>query len=165
MSHETVIASTELNKKKKDGARTKKDERGEEEKKKEDNRKKPSRPSCESDLAEFPPGLSHPPTTKKGSCSRRTTRRLTRAAYHYPFAPRATHRLSRPPFPLPVSSSSSFSSSSIPRLFTLPSSPVATLRASIRAGQQSLRHPRRGSSRGGGNMAALARWIHYGRVA
>lgn len=167
-SRETVIAFTELNKKK-DGARTKEDESEARKRKRENTtgRSRRDHPANQTLLwiSLLPP---HPPTTKKGSCSRRTTRRLTRAAYHYPFTPRAPHRLLRPSTLPPVSSSSSSSfssSSSVPRpgLFTLPSSPVATLRASIRAGQRSLRHPRRPSPlRGGGNMAALARWIHYG---
>lgn len=104
-----------------------------------------SRPSYESDPSGFSslPSPLHPPTTRKGGCSRRTACRLT---WHIiilltlhvsgpPTVLRATHRVLLPVL-LPVSSSSSH-----PGLFTLPSSPVATLRASIRVGQQPLRHP------------------------
>lgn len=88
----------------------------------------------------------HLPTTRKGGYSRRTACRLTRhiitpsplrspRVSGPPIVLRATHRVLLPL--LPVSSSSS----SHPDIFTLPSSPVATLRASIRAGQQPLRHP------------------------
>lgn len=120
----------------------------------------------------LPSSLPHPPTTTgKGSCSRRTACRLTR------------HIIIPAPLVSPVSTHrpSCYTASSRPRcpssplvldLFTLPSSPIATLRASIRAGQQPLRQPvaasspRRGAApSGGGNMAALAHWIHYGRVA
>lgn len=113
------------------------------------------------------PGFPSPPSglsgraTRKGRCSRRSARRLTRhiitpSQLVPPRHPSSSVQLTaHPPAPPPVSSSSSTSSSSFsshPDLFTLPSSPVATLRASIRAGQQPLRHP-----------SSASRWGQYGR--
>lgn len=146
--------------------------RSEEECEKEENAREKEAVETESresdSVGDFPSPLRPPPTTttmttatRKGGCSRRTARRLTQHIIIPlpPCHPRSTHRppCHSPRFPtlLPVSSFSSCSSfSSRLDLFTLPSSPVATLRASIRAGQLPLRHsldPRR------------PQWAQYGR--
>lgn len=138
------------------GMRTKKDAR-----KKKTGKRKLVKTVLEPFWISLPPPL-HPPTIRKGRCSHRTV--PATPAYHYPLTLhvsgpsivlRAMPRSFTPPARLVLLLLSS------PGLFTLPSSPVATLCSSIRAGQQPLRHPRFPSS-----LAVEAIWplLHTGYI-
>lgn len=110
----------------------------------------------------LPPPL-HPPTIRKGRCSHRTV--PANPAYHYPL----TLHVSGPSIVLRAILTASF----YPSCPSRPPSPLISwsLYPSIFSGSNPLLFDSRGAAtppsppppvvpRGGGNMAALAHWIH-----